>query len=243
MLKKMSASLQIGQVAKKTGLTVDAIRFYEKSGLLPRPPRTASGYRLYRDREVADLEFIRKAQHLGFSLHEIRELFSIQRHPGDACAHVRDLIAAKLCAIHAKIADLQKLETDLSSALRQCRNAPRDPCPVLEQIAKARLTVEILYISGCPHHAGAVDRVREVLTQETTLADVFEVEVPDAASAERLAFPGSPTIRVNGRDVEPAISPQRAFGLSCRTYSDGARRAGIPPAEWIRAALREAQRT
>src|SRR5260370_27535725 len=117
----MEASLQIGLVAKMTGLTVDAIRFYEKEGLLPRPERTEGGYRVYHEREVADLEFIQKAQQLGFSLNEIRELFSIQRHPDEACAQVRDLIEAKLEAVRAKIADLQKLETDLAEALRQCR--------------------------------------------------------------------------------------------------------------------------
>ena len=98
----LEASLQIGQVAKKTGLTVDAIRFYEKSGLLACPARTLGGYRLYHEREVADLEFIQKSQQLGFSLNEIRELFSIQRHPNEACAQVRDLIAAKLGIVRAK---------------------------------------------------------------------------------------------------------------------------------------------
>jgi DNA-binding transcriptional MerR regulator len=140
----MKASLQIGQVAKKTGLTVDAIRFYEKSGLLPCPARTEGGYRLYREREVADLEFIQRAQQLGFSLNEIRELFSIQRHPNEACAHVRDLIDAKLEVVRAKIADLQTLESDLEGALRQCRTAlgkpskQRDCCPVLKEISMAR---------------------------------------------------------------------------------------------------------
>jgi MerR family transcriptional regulator, mercuric resistance operon regulatory protein len=140
----MEASLQIGQVAKKTGLTVDAIRFYEKAGLLPRPARTEGGYRRYHEREVVDLEFIQKAQQLGFSLNEIRELFSIQRHPNEACAHVRDLIAAKLGVVRAKIADLQKLETDLAGALRQCRTALRKPskqrdcCPVLKEISMTR---------------------------------------------------------------------------------------------------------
>ncbi len=141
----MDASLQIGQVAKKTGLTVDAIRFYEKSGLLPCPARTEGGYRLYRKREVADLEFIQRAQQLGFSLNEIRELLSIQRHPDGACVHVRDLIAAKLGVVRAKIADLQGLESDLAAALRQCRTALRKPskqgdcCPVLKKIGAARL--------------------------------------------------------------------------------------------------------
>jgi DNA-binding transcriptional MerR regulator len=85
------------------------------------------GYRLYHEREVADLEFIQKAQQLEFSLNEIRELFSIQRHPDEACAHVRDLIAAKLGVVRTKIADLQRLETDLAEALRQCRTALRKP--------------------------------------------------------------------------------------------------------------------
>lgn len=137
-------SLQIGDVAQKTGLSVDAIRFYEKSGLLPRLARTRGGYRIYEEREVADLELIQKAQHLGFSLCEIRELFSIRRHPQDVCVHVRDLIAQKLTVIQAKIAELQNLEKELASALRQCRTAFRhsskrgDSCPVLDEITKPR---------------------------------------------------------------------------------------------------------
>src|SRR5277367_2816601 len=137
-----AASLQIGQVAQRTGLSVDAIRFYEKSGLLPRPARTQGDYRLYQEREVTDLEFIQKAQELGFSLNEVRELFSIQRHPKDVCVHVRDLIAQKLGIVREKIAELQGLEAELGDALRQCRTALRRPskqrdcCPVLDAIAK-----------------------------------------------------------------------------------------------------------
>jgi MerR family mercuric resistance operon transcriptional regulator len=135
-------SLQIGQVAQKTGLSVDAIRFYEKSGLLPPPPRTQGGYRLYQEREIAELEFIQKTQQLGFSLNEIRELFSIQRHPHAVCVHVRDLIALKLGIVRAKISELQRMETELAAALRQCRTALRQPskhpdsCPVMEAITK-----------------------------------------------------------------------------------------------------------
>src|SRR5882724_412357 len=136
--------LRIGQVAQKTGLSVDAIRFYEKAGLLPRPLRTGGGYRLYNPPEVADLEFIQKAQQLGFSLNEIRELFSIQRHPQEVCVHVRDLIAQKLKVVRGKKAELQTLEAGLAAALKQCRKALRQPakhqdsCPVLKQIAAAR---------------------------------------------------------------------------------------------------------
>jgi DNA-binding transcriptional MerR regulator len=137
-----SPFLQIGQVAQKTGLSIDAIRFYEKTGLLSRPARTRGGYRLYQEREVADLEFIQRAQQLGFSLNEIRELFSIQRHPHEVCVHVRNLIAQKLTVVRAKISELQRLEAQLSGALRQCRRAllqpskHQDSCPVLEVIMK-----------------------------------------------------------------------------------------------------------
>ena len=134
-------SLRIGQVARKTGLTVDAIRFYERAGLLPRPMRTSGGYRLYNPPAVADLEFIQKAQQLGFSLSEIRELSSIQRHPQEVCAHVRDLIAQKLETVRTKIAELQTLEVGLIDALRHCVRAlrrhstHRESCPVLAEIA------------------------------------------------------------------------------------------------------------
>ncbi|HEU0138595.1 MAG TPA: MerR family DNA-binding protein [Bryobacteraceae bacterium] len=75
---------------------------------------------------------------------ECRELLSIQRHPGEACAQVRDLIAAQLAVVRARISDLQKLETDLSEALRQCGAALRKPpmqrdcCPVLQEISASR---------------------------------------------------------------------------------------------------------
>lgn len=134
-------ALQIGQVAQRTGLSVDAIRFYEKAGLLPRPARSSSGYRLYGDHEIADLEFIKRAQQLGFSLVEIRELFLIQRHPDEACAHVRELIAQKLGVVRNKIEELRAIETGLDDALEKCRGALRKPrnhqrsCPVLEGLA------------------------------------------------------------------------------------------------------------
>jgi hypothetical protein len=103
------------------------------------------------------------------------------------------------------------------------------------------MRVEILYFSGCPNHAPAVDRVREVLAQEATPAELVEVEVNDVITAQRIGFLGSPTIRVDGRDIEPAARAERVFGLSCRTYIDQGRHAGVPPLEWIRAAVREAR--
>jgi hypothetical protein len=104
------------------------------------------------------------------------------------------------------------------------------------------MRIEILYFSGCPNHGPATACVRQVLTEEDTPAEMVEVEVKDMATARRIGFLGSPTVLVDGQDVEPAARAERTFGLSCRTYIDSGRRAGVPPSEWIRAAVREAKR-
>ena len=103
------------------------------------------------------------------------------------------------------------------------------------------MKVEVLYFSGCPNHGAAVTSVREVLDHEGISADVAEVEVKNADAAKALGFLGSPTIRVEGQDVEPAARKLLAFGMLCRTYVVGGLRSGVPPREWIRAAVREAK--
>ena len=104
------------------------------------------------------------------------------------------------------------------------------------------MTVEILYFPGCPNHTPAVDRVHEVLQQEAISAEVVEVEVKDRAVAQSIRFLGSPTIRVDGQDVEPAAGGLAAFGISCRTYIKDGKRDGVPPREWIRRAVLRARR-
>ena len=108
--------------------------------------------------------------------------------------------------------------------------------PAKEETVK----VEILYFSGCPNHVPSVERVREVLRQEGALADMIEVEVKDLATAEKIGFLGSPSIRIDGQDVEPAVRGIDGFGMMCRTYVDRGQRSGVPPQEWIRSALWEA---
>ena len=103
------------------------------------------------------------------------------------------------------------------------------------------MKVEILYFSGCPNHALAVESVREALRQEEAPADLVELEVKDTAAAQQVGFLGSPTSRVDGQDVETAVRTGGAFGLMCRTYIDRGQRTGIPPLEWVRAAVREAK--
>jgi hypothetical protein len=103
------------------------------------------------------------------------------------------------------------------------------------------MKVEVFYFSGCPNHLPAVGRVREVLETEGVAAEMAEVEVRDVASAERLGFLGSPSVRINGLDIERTARSSRAVGLMCRTYIHQGRQAGVPPVEWIQAAVREAR--
>lgn len=102
------------------------------------------------------------------------------------------------------------------------------------------MRVEVLYVAECPSHPAAVQMVKDVLTEEGVSADVREVLVRNAEMASELSFCGSPTIRINGRDV--AAEPLRApsFALSCRFYADS-KYAGLPPAEMVRRAVIEAR--
>jgi MerR family transcriptional regulator, mercuric resistance operon regulatory protein len=138
----MTHGIQIGQMARQTGLTVDAIRFYEKQRLLKPARRTEGGFRLFSGQDLQHLKFIRRAQELGFSLSEIRELLVLQGEQVEACSHVREMLRAKLGAVRQKITELRKLERQLAVDLNQCerrlhaRDENHDVCPVLKAIAK-----------------------------------------------------------------------------------------------------------
>lgn len=133
----------IGKVARETGLSIDAIRFYEAERVLPEAPRTESGYRVYTGQEVQDLKFIKRAQELGFSLKEIRELLLLRREATKACSHVRDLLQEKLGDVREKIRELEKLRDELEASLRSCnrdlrrsRKGEEAPCPVLKELGR-----------------------------------------------------------------------------------------------------------
>lgn len=138
------AAAKIGQVAQQTGLSIDTIRFYEKQGLLQRSPRTEGGFRLFGLSDVETLKFVRRAQELGFSLNEIRELLILRSEHVPACSHVKDLLERKLISVVKKITELQRLERSLKLALRKCKqelktSAPGHPecCPVIAEINRA----------------------------------------------------------------------------------------------------------
>jgi DNA-binding transcriptional MerR regulator len=131
-------SMQIGQISKRVGVSIDAIRFYERSGLLAAPPRSEGGFRLYSSSDLSTLQFIRSLQALGFSLNESREFMSLRSDDLRACSEVRKMLDHKLRDIHTKRIALAKLEAELKDAVAKCNSQLRRPrgkqndrCPVL----------------------------------------------------------------------------------------------------------------
>ncbi len=128
--------MQIGIVAKKIGLSVDAIRFYERNALLPRPPRTQGGFRQYGENDVETLAFIRRVQGLGFKLSEIRGLLRLRGNRMQPCAPVQRRLQEKLADVQRKLHDLHKLEHELRLALCSCNKELRKRgahCPILRE--------------------------------------------------------------------------------------------------------------
>jgi MerR family mercuric resistance operon transcriptional regulator len=137
--------MQIGQMSKQAGVSIDTIRFYERNRLLAAPNRSDGGFRLYSSDDVAALQFIRSLQTLGFSLSEIRDFVSLRTNDLRACSAVRKMLGHKLKDIHAKRIALARLEDELKSALTKCDaqlNRPRRKkngrCPVLTVFGKSK---------------------------------------------------------------------------------------------------------
>jgi DNA-binding transcriptional MerR regulator len=127
--------MQIGIVARKVGLSVDAIRFYERNALMPRPQRTQGGFRNYGQNDIETLSFIRRVQGLGFKLNEIRGLLSLRGRRMQPCAPVRRRLQTKLADVRQKLENLRKLERELKLALRSCDKELRKQdahCPILQ---------------------------------------------------------------------------------------------------------------
>lgn len=135
--------MQIGRVAKKIGITPDAIRFYERNSLLPQPPRTSGGFRRYGESDVETLAFIHRAQGLGFTLREIRGLLALRGSRLQLCAPVRRQLEEKLGQVRTKIAGLRRLEQELQLALRACNRELHSKrsgrCPVLRETSRSKL--------------------------------------------------------------------------------------------------------
>ncbi len=137
MEKGEEERLTIGKVAKLAGVSIDTIRFYERSRLIPDPPRRESGYREYPREIVFRLKFIHNAKELGFSLHEIQDILSIRKMPGPKCQSVETLAENKLLRVKEKIRSLLRIQQALEHLIETCKNPGHvSECPILEVLER-----------------------------------------------------------------------------------------------------------
>lgn len=122
-------------LARRTACNLETIRYYEKIGMMPEPPRTEAGYRLYDDRHVERLRFILRARELGFSLDDIRELLTLVDRGTQTCAEVKERTERHLADVREKIADLKRIERVLAETAAKCSGDEVPDCPVLETLA------------------------------------------------------------------------------------------------------------
>jgi MerR family mercuric resistance operon transcriptional regulator len=128
-------AITIGRLAQEAGINLETVRFYERTGLLPKPPRSASGYRLFPADAARRLKFIKRAQELGFSLREIRELLSLRVSPRTNSAEIRKRTESKIADIESKIKTLDSMRRLLRKLAESCvACAPHSKCPILESL-------------------------------------------------------------------------------------------------------------
>ncbi len=129
--------MKIGEVAKAAVIGIDAIRFYERPGLIPEPARRPSGYREYSQDVVLSLRFIKRAKELGFSLKEISELLSLERNPKATAGDVKRRAEQKLADLEDKIRALQGMRRALRKVAEECRGrGPTSECSILRSLVE-----------------------------------------------------------------------------------------------------------
>ena len=126
--------LTIGALSHRTGCQIETVRYYERIGLLPRPARTAGGYRMYDENAVRRLAFVLRARALGFSLPEVRALLGLAEGREPSCAAARDLAATHLAEIRRKIDDLRQMGRILSDMVEACAEGRLPDCPLIEAL-------------------------------------------------------------------------------------------------------------
>lgn len=121
----------IGVLSRRSGVNIETIRYYEKIGVLPSPPRTEGGHRLYSDHHLKRLTFIRRSRELGFTLDDIRNLLGLVEG-GYTCGEVQHAALAHLKSIRRKIADLRRMERTLAETAARCEGGSTPECPIMD---------------------------------------------------------------------------------------------------------------
>lgn len=129
--------MKIGELAKRSGVGIDTVRFYERQGLLPKARRLASGYRVYDPGDVKRLRFVRRAKALGFTLEEIRDLLALSDHRDDDMAALKGLATEKLADVQAKLAELNRIREGLETLVVACPgHGALAQCPILNALSE-----------------------------------------------------------------------------------------------------------
>jgi len=132
-----SRKLTIGALSEETGVNIETIRYYERIGLVPPPPRSLGRHRIYDDLHRRRLAFIRRSRALGFSLNDTRDLLGLARGHDLTCAEVKALTDQHIADIRGKIRDLRKLDQVLSELAGKCRGSTVPDCPILYALGKS----------------------------------------------------------------------------------------------------------
>lgn len=126
--------MRIGTAAEQAGVNIQTLRYYERRGLLPRPPRRTSGYREFPDDAVRIVRFIKRAQDLGFTLGEVEELIKLRSEKRRDRTRVRAVAEARVRQVDRKIAELQAIKQALSHLVHCCREGSTLECPIIEAL-------------------------------------------------------------------------------------------------------------
>lgn len=126
--------MRISEAAGQAGVNVQTLRYYERRGLLPKPPRRSSGYREFPDDAVRIVRFIKRAQELGFSLDEVEELLRLRRNSRRDRPRIRRVAERRLAQIDQKIAELQRMRTALTVLVEACHGNEALDCPIIEAL-------------------------------------------------------------------------------------------------------------
>ncbi len=128
-------TMKIGEVATRANVNIQTLRYYERRGLLPKAPRTGSNYRLYSDESVRRVRFVKRAQELGFSLKEIKELLALRLKPTSRSSAVKERATAKIADIEEKVHTLQRMKRALTKLTAACDGCgSTSECPILEAL-------------------------------------------------------------------------------------------------------------
>jgi len=141
--------MNIGEVARRSGLPAKTIRFYEDIGLVQPNARRPNGYRDFDQRDLHELRFVARARSLGFTVDECRALLDLYRNRSRASAEVKAIAAARMTEIDAKIESLQDMKATLSHLIARCHGDDRPDCPILEDLAGARCEQPVMRGRRC----------------------------------------------------------------------------------------------